>query len=436
MEVASHFGPLEKADAGLSSLARGVVGSEILKIGAEVRALKAKGSEVCNLTVGDFDPAQFPIPPELSEGTRRALLDGQTNYPPSDGLPPLREAIVRFYARELSLDYPVESVLVASGARPLLYAAYRALLDPGDVAVYSVPSWNNNHYVWLSGARAVEIPVHEAANFFPTPAQIAPHLHVARALVVNSPLNPTGTVIAAGALAEIAALVVEENRRRDATGRRPLFLVYDQVYWMLTFHGAAHVTPVELVPEVAPYTILLDAISKSFCATGLRVGWGLMPPALRGRMADILGHVGAWAPRAEQAATAQLLDAPERYRPWQAAMKEGLKARLDALAEGLLSMKRDGLPVDAIDPQGAIYLSARFDLAGATWRGRKLETNEQIRRLLLEEAGFAAVPFQAFGLREETGWFRLAVGSAAPAEIAAVLPRLRATLAEAVPPAR
>jgi len=117
------------------------------------------------------------------------------------------------------------------------------------------------------------MPVHEATNFFPTPAQLASHLHVARALVVNSPLNPTGTVIAAGALAEIAALVVEENRRRDAAGRRPLFLVFDQVYWMLTFHGAAHVTPVGLVPGVAPYTILLDAISKSFCATGLRVGW-------------------------------------------------------------------------------------------------------------------------------------------------------------------
>jgi len=295
-----HFGPLEKADAGLSSLARGVVGSEILKIGAEVRALKAKGIQVCNLTVGDFDPAQFPSPPNCRKGRARRSSTGRRTTRPPHGLMPLREAIVRFYARELSLDYPVESVLVASGARPLLYAAYRTLLDPGDVAVYSVPSWNNNHYVWLSGARAVEIPRPRGHELLPDAAQLASHLHVARALVVNSPLNPTGTVIAAGALAEIAALVVEENRRRDAAGRRPLFLVFDQVYWMLTFHGAAHVTPVGLVPGVAPYTILLDAISKSFCATGLRVGWALMPPALRGRMADLLGHVGAWAPRASR----------------------------------------------------------------------------------------------------------------------------------------
>ena len=428
MEVAPLFVTPEKEDEGLSSLARGLVGSEILKIGAEVRALKAAGRTIANFTVGDFDPTQFPVPPELSEGTARALRDGQTSYPPSDGLLSLRESIVRFYGRELGLRFPVESVVVAAGARPLLYAVYRTLVDPGDVAVYSVPSWNNNHYVWLSGARAVEIPVHETSNFFPTPEQLRPHLHVARLLVLNSPLNPTGTVIAGDALAEIATLVVEENHRRESAGRRPLYLLYDQVYWMLTFHHAVHVSPVALVPEVAPYTILLDAISKSFCATGLRVGWGVMPPAVRRRTADLLGHVGAWAPRPVQVATAGLLDAPERYRPWQSATKEALKLRLDALHDGFLAMKRDGLPVDAIEPQGAIYLSARFRMIGATWRGRTIGTNEQIRELLLEEAGFAAVPFQAFGLREETGWFRLSVGAVSPEEIAAVMPRLRTAL--------
>ncbi|HEX7604146.1 MAG TPA: aminotransferase class I/II-fold pyridoxal phosphate-dependent enzyme, partial [Polyangiaceae bacterium] len=118
----------EVGDAGLSALARGVVGSEILKIAAEIRARKAKGEAICNLTVGDFDPAQFPIPAELLEGTRVALAEGHTNYPPSDGVLVLREALVRYYERELGLKYPIESVLVAGGARPLLYGAYRTLL--------------------------------------------------------------------------------------------------------------------------------------------------------------------------------------------------------------------------------------------------------------------------------------------------------------------
>ncbi len=430
MTTVPEFPPLEIGDAGLSSLARGVIGSEILKIAAEIRAMKAKGADVCNLTVGDFDPRYFPVPVELVDGTRAALAEGHTNYPPSDGVPALREALVRYYERELGLRYPVESVLIASGARPLLYATYRTLIDPGDAAVYPVPSWNNNHYAYLSGARRVEIPVRAESNFFPTVDQIRPHIGEARTVFLNSPLNPTGTVIDRAELGRIAALVVEENRRRQREGGRPVFLIFDQVYWALTFGDAAHVTPVSLVPEVAPYTILLDALSKSFCATGLRVGWGFMPPAVRRRMADILGHVGAWAPKPEQVATAALLDRPEVIRGFQEPMKRKVKQRLDALHDGFMAMKRDGLPVDAIAPQGAIYLSARFNLLGKAVRGREVRSNEDIRRLLLEAAGLAIVPFQAFGLKEETGWFRLSVGAVSVEEIEAAFPRLRALLSD------
>lgn len=425
MALTPTFLPPEEADRGLSTLARGVIGSEILKIAAEIRALKAKGAAICNLTVGDFDPAYFPIPNELLEGTRVALAEGHTNYPPSDGVLVLREAVARFYERELGLAYPVESVLIAGGARPLLYGSYKTLIDPGDVALYPVPSWNNNHYAYLSGARAVEIPVSAASNFFPTADMLRPHLADARLLALNSPLNPTGTVIDRDELEKISKLVVEENARRSKAGARPLYMVFDQVYWMLTFGSAVHVTPLDLVPEIAPYTVMLDAISKSFCATGLRVGWGVMPPPIRKRMADILGHVGAWAPKAEQVAVAALLDSSDGRRSFQTRMKAHVKERLDALYAGFQDMKRDGLPVEAIVPQGAIYLSVRFDLFGRTIQGRSITTNEDIRKLLLEAAGLALVPFQAFGLKGETGWFRISVGACSMNDIAQAFPRLR-----------
>jgi aspartate aminotransferase len=421
-----RLGDPRRLDASLSHLARGVVGSEILRIAAEIRALKAKGAAICNLTVGDFDPAQFPVPEKLLTGVRDALAAGHTNYPPSDGVLTLREAVARTYERSLGLRYPVESVLITGGARPLLYGTYLTVLDRGDTVIYPVPSWNNNHYAYLSGARAVELPVTAASNFFPTVDDLRPHLSSGRLLLLNSPLNPTGTAIAPEQLRLICEAVVEENRRRERAGAPVLWLCYDQVYWQLVFGGigrggARHVTPPGLVPEIAPYTIILDAASKSFAATGMRVGWAVMPPPVRQRMADILGHVGAWAPRAEQVAMAALLDDEAAVSSYLETMRARVAERLDRLARGFAEMRAAGLPVDVIAPQGAIYLSVRFLLPG--------RTNEQIRKRLLDEAGFAVVPFQAFGLKEDSGWFRISVGAVSNDDIEAALPRVRAVLA-------
>jgi aspartate aminotransferase len=426
MNLTGKLGDPGRVDASLSDLARGVVGSEILKIAAQIRALKAQGAEICNLTVGDFDPTQFPIPDQLLAGVQKALADGHTNYPPSDGVLALREAVARFYARGLDLAYPVESVLITGGARPLLYGAYRTVLDPGDVAIYPVPSWNNNHYAYLCGVKAVELTVRADANFFPTPDELRPYLGSARMLLINSPLNPTGTVLDPEVLRRICELVVEENRRRERAGGnagKALWLCYDQVYWQLTFGNARHATPPEVCVDVAPYTIMLDAASKSFAATGLRVGWAVMPPAARQRMADILGHVGAWAPKPEQVAMATFLDDEPAIAAYHTTMRARVRERLDALAAGFAVMRAEGLPVEVIAPQGAIYLSIRFALPD--------RTNEATRRLLLDEAGFAIVPFQAFGLAEDSGWFRISVGAVSMAEIAAALPRVRAVLAAA-----
>ncbi len=424
MDLTGRLGDSREVDESLSALARGVVGSEILRIAAEIRALKAKGAAICNLTVGDFDPAQFPVPPRLLDGVQQALSAGHTNYPPSDGMPALREAVARFYERRLGLKYPVESVLITAGARPLLYGTYLTMLDRGDPVLYPVPSWNNNHYAYLAGARAIELPVRADANFFPTAADLRPHIGVARLVMLNSPLNPTGTAISSAQLTSICELIVEENRRRARAGAKAVWLCYDQVYWQLVFPGAGgegrHVTPPELVPEIAPYTVMLDAASKSFAATGMRVGWAVMPPAARQRMADILGHVGAWAPRAEQVAMAALLDDDAGVTTYLVEMRARVAERLERLARGFQRMRAAGLPVEVIPPQGAIYLSVRFVMPG--------RTNEQVRKVLLDQAGFAVVPFQAFGLNEDTGWFRISVGAVSLAEIDDALPRVEAAL--------
>jgi aspartate aminotransferase len=266
----------------------------------------------------------------------------------------------------------------------------------------------------------------------PTLEQLRPHLGDARMLCLNSPLNPAGTVIGETALREILEAVVEENDRRTRAGRPHLFVLHDQVYAGLVFGETRHFMPAALVPESAPWVIELDGISKSLAATGLRVGWVLAAPELTRRMKALLGHMGAWAPRPEQVALAEFLLDAEAMREFQADMNERVRQRLSALYDGFDRMRLDGYPVECISPQGAIYLSLRLDLVGREVSGQRLDSNEAIRRLLLDRAGMAVVPFQAFGLAEDTGWFRLSVGAVSMEDIEQAFPRLRTLLDEAV----
>lgn len=412
----------ELTDASLSSLAQGLIGSEVLKIASEVRTLVASGRSVANLTVGDFSPSEFRIPRLLESLIAENLANGQTNYPPSDGTLELRKSVIDLFRDELGLTYPLESTLIAGGSRPIIYAAYAAVVDRGDKVVYPTPSWNNNHYTYLTGGVPVELVVGAETNFMPTAEMIRPHVRDARLIAVCTPLNPTGTVMSKSDVEGIARLVVDENERRAETGERPLFLLWDQVYWMLTFGDNKHYAPPQLVPESAAYTIFVDGISKAFAATGLRVGWTVAPPAITSRMRDIIGHIGAWAPKAEQLAVAAFLRQKDEITAFHEQMIRELRLRLDALYDGLLAMRREGLPVNAIAPQGAIYLSVQFDLVD------RFGTNEEIRKFLLNEAGFAVVPFQAFGLKREDGWFRLSAGAVSLRDIEEGLGRVRAAL--------
>ena len=428
--VASPTPSAARPRARVSLQAEEVVGSEILQIAAEIRALKAGGQPICNLTVGDFDPAQFPVPERLRREVVAALEAGQTNYPPSEGLPELRAAVCRLYQRELGLPIEPANVLVAGGARPLLYVAYRTLLDPGDTLVYPTPSWNNNHYAHLAFAEGLPVPCGVGTRFLPTLAELAPTFPVARVVALNSPLNPTGTAIEPDVLRGIARGILAENAARRWRGERGLFLLYDQVYWKLCFAGVRHVTPTELEPAMADCTVYVDAISKSFAATGLRVGWAVGPADVIERMSAVLGHVGGWAPRAEQLATARLLDDVPECERFLGTFKAAVAARLERLHRGFEALRGRGHAVESLPPMGAIYLTARFALHGRTTpAGVALRTSEDIRRYLLEQAGVGLVPFRAFGVQVDEGWFRLSVGAVSLADIEAALPRIERALA-------
>ncbi|WP_242922139.1 pyridoxal phosphate-dependent aminotransferase [Pontibacter liquoris] len=412
----------------VSKMAQNLIGSEIIKVAGEVNAMIARGEPICNLTIGDFNPAIFPIPKELENQIKLAYDQGHTNYPPANGVAVLRKAVAAFTKERLGLSYPENDILVAGGSRPLIYSTYLTLVDPGDKVVFPTPSWNNNHYCHLSGAVPVMVETRPENNFMPTAADVAPHLKGATLLALCSPLNPTGTMFSKKDLEEICDLVLEENSRRSE-GEKPLYLLYDQIYWMLTFGTAEHYDPVSLRPALREYVVYIDGTSKCFAATGVRVGYAFGPASVMDRMKAILGHIGAWAPKAEQMATAAFLNQPQEVNNFMDTYKPKVQRSLDVLYQGFQQLKADGFNVDAIVPMGAIYLSVKIDLAGKkTPQGNVLQTSQDVTFYVLQEAKLAVVPFSAFGSDRSLNWFRLSVGGATLEDIQDSLGRLRNAL--------
>jgi aspartate aminotransferase len=412
----------------LSHLSETLIGSEIVKLGGEIRERIRQGETIYNFTVGDFDPQVFPIPKELEEAIVDAYRQHFTNYPLGEGNLDLREAIAAYSKTFQGLEYGVDEILVASGGRPLIYALFRAVCDKNDKIIYAVPSWNNNHYTHFVEGEHVIIEAKAENNFMPTAADIEPHIQSATFLSLCSPQNPTGTTFRREDLLAICDMVVAENKRRGEEEKK-LYVMFDQMYWQLTYGDIEHYNPVKLNSEMRPYTIFIDAVSKVFAATGVRVGWSLGPAEILNKMKAILSHVGAWAPMAEQKALANYLPQTEAIKAYLQHFKTEVEERLRRIYDGLMQMKAAGLPVDAVAPEAAIYLTIKIELTGRkTKDGKTLSDQADVTSYILKEAGLAVVPFHAFGASRNTPWYRLSVGTCHKEEINNMLQKLEQAL--------
>lgn len=412
----------------LSLLAETLIGSEIVKLGSIIKEKIKQGDQIYNYTIGDFDSTQFPIPAELEKAIIEAYREGFTTYPAADGELDLRIAVSNFIKSNEGLDYSPSEILIAAGGRPLIYAIYRAIVDKGDKVIYPVPSWNNNHYVHFTEGEHVMIEATQENNFMPTAAQIKPHVKGASLIAVCSPLNPTGTTFSKEELEAICDLVIEENNQRGE-GEKKLYLMYDQIYWTLTFGDTVHYNPVSLRPEMKKYTVFVDGISKAFAATGVRVGWSLGPSEVIAKMRAINSHVGSWAPMAEQKAVAKFLNDTDSVSSYLAKFRAEISYRLTSIYKGFQDLKAAGFAVDAIAPQAAIYLTVQIDLAGKkTAAGETLETQADVTAYILNEAKLALVPFYAFGAERTSSWYRLSVGCCKKEDIEIMLGKLKAAL--------
>jgi aspartate aminotransferase len=415
--------------SSFSQLAETLIGSEIVRLGNIINERICAGETIYNYTIGDFDPAFFPIPEELKNGIKQAYDEGCTNYPPAEGILALRQAVSGFVKEWEGLDYATNEILIASGGRPLIYALFKTLVDPEDKVIYAVPSWNNNHYAHMNGGIHCAVTASPENGFMPTADELRPHLAGATLLCLCTPQNPTGTVLRPDALKEICELVVAENASRPASQRK-LYVMFDQMYALLTYGDTTHSTPITLCPAIKEYTVFVDGISKCFASTGVRVGWALGPAPVIAKMKALLSHIGAWAPMAEQVATAKYLPQTSVVAKYLSGLKEGLESRLNRIYQGIIQLKAQGYPVDAIPPQAALYLTVRFDLVGLGNESGSLDAQENVTDYLLSEAKLAVVPFYAFGAPRNSPWYRLSVGTCDERTIPQMLQQLEGALAK------
>ncbi|MDE3124195.1 MAG: aminotransferase class I/II-fold pyridoxal phosphate-dependent enzyme [Bacteroidota bacterium] len=414
----------------VSKLAESLIGSEIVKLGNTITERIKKGEKIYNYTIGDFDSSVFPIPALLEQYIVEAYQKKYTNYPPADGIALLRKSVAAFLAQREGLVYADNEIQIASGGRPLIYALFETLIDPDDKVIYGVPSWNNNHYVHLTQGQHCTVVCTPENNFMPTAEDIAPHIKGATLLCLCTPQNPTGTTLSKEALQKICDMVLEENDSRPADAKK-LYVMFDQMYWTLTYGNIQHYNPISIRPSMREYTIFIDGISKAFAATGVRVGWACGPAPIIAKMKAILSHLGAWAPMAEQQAVAKYLGETTAIDEYLQNFKKALAFRLNTIYKGIKLLQQKGYAVDAIAPQAAIYLTVQINLIGKkTIEGDLLATQDAVTDYILSEAKIAIVPFYAFGGNRDSSWYRLSVGTCKEEDIEPMLLGLEHALAK------
>jgi aspartate aminotransferase len=369
----------------LSQLFQGIPPSATLAVNDKAKALKAAGRDVISLDGGDPD---FDTPEHIVQAAVQALQAGDTHYPPSRGTVAMRQAVADKMQREYGLTVdPATQVLVSPGAKFLLYAALRALVNPGDEVLVFEPYWVSYvPMVIMAGATPVTVSLDAASGFTITPDVARYITPRTKAIMVNSPNNPTGHVLSPEEAEVLRHLVLEND----------LYLISDEIYEKLIFDGQ-HINLASL-PGMADHTITINGHSKAYAMTGWRLGWAAGPADVIGLMAKLQSQTVTSAASFTMAAGTEALNGPQDAVE---EMRLAYKARRDYMVAAL-----NAIPGVACDPPaGAFYLFVRFP--GLS------DDAMTIADILLEEADIAATPGIAFGQAGE-GHVRFSIATATP----------------------
>ncbi len=367
---------------GFAARARALEISPTVLMAARARALRATGVRVLDFTVGEPDQ---PTPPHVVEAGKRAMDAGRTKYAPVCGLPELRAAVTHRYREDFHVSFRPEEVAVAVGGKQALALVYQAVLDRGSEVVVPIPAWPTfAEAARVAGGKPVFVPLSEKDGFRVSARAVAKAISPrTRAIVVNSPSNPTGAVVEPRQLVEIARLA----RRHGA------WLLYDDTYAHLVFRpeGPPALQPVKDAAEGR--LVVLGTVSKTYCMTGWRVGWVIGPEPLVEACTALNSHSVQGPATFAQLAAAEALTAPQET---VRAMTAEYRRRRDFIHPAVLAI----VGVSCAPPEGGFYVFPNVSRC----LSKELPDTMTLATRLLEEQAVAVVPGEGF---HAPGFFRL-----------------------------
>lgn len=344
--------------------------SPTLRFTALARQLQSEGKDVCNLAAGEPD---FDTPDSVKEAAIRAIRDGFTKYTPTSGIPELKSAVAAYLAKERGLSYKPEQVVVTCGAKQALYNVLQALVQAGDEVLIPSPYWvSYPEMVRLAGARPVEVRTDPKSGFLLSAEQVERACTLkTKCLILNSPSNPTGSVLDEVRLKEIAGVAKARN----------LWVISDEIYSQLVY-GTAAPSIAALDPEMMPRTVVVDGVSKAYAMTGWRIGFLAAPKEVAEAAGRLQDHsTSNPASISQKAALAALTGDPAPIRE----MVREFGRRRDLLVRRLKSIPK----ISFVEPKGAFYCFVDISKTGLR--------SALFAERLLQEALVAAIPGDGFG---------------------------------------
>lgn len=364
----------------ISEKCRNIHPSVTLAIDARAKQLRAMGLDVIGFGAGEPD---FDTPRYIKSAARDALDAGMTKYTPVAGTVELRTEIQQKLLRDNGLDYELADIIVSSGAKQCLFNALSAILDPGDEVLLPSPCWvSYPEMVRMAGGVPVMVKGDEANGFLVDADALRPHVtERTKALILNSPNNPSGSVYSRALLEGIAALAVEKQ----------FYVISDEIYEKLIYDGEAHVSIASLGDEIRAQTIVVNGVSKSYAMTGWRIGYAAGPKAVIRAMTAFQSHSTSNPNSIAQHAAAVALTNGEKF------MHDSL-VEFDARRRLMHQLISEIPGLSAVLPKGAFYMMLNISaLIGKSLNGRAIRGSDDFAEMLLESRKVAVVPARAFG---------------------------------------